>query len=240
MLLLHGTKPSHLYDILFEGLDPHLSLDGLFGKGTYLAEDAAKIDQYLTKDPAWKGNLPDHELHLLHKKLYERGVKHAGDVFYALVCRVALGEPVVTEDGTTGRDGEKIFQKSRSTLKGGKTSLVAELGDKLRRFREFVIFDPAALSINYLVALKRVRHYCDCGQTAAHRTVVNGRPENFGREILRCPQSAEDGGCKFFQMLPQCYCGRSAEVAEKRNGEKYYRCGAKRGFCDFKDILVKM
>ena len=59
------------HGILFEGLDPHLSKDGLFGKGTYLAEDAAKIDQYLKQDLEWRGNKPDHEL----QKLYEVGVK---------------------------------------------------------------------------------------------------------------------------------------------------------------------
>ena len=47
--------------------------DGLFGKGTYLAQDAAKIDQYLKQDLEWRGNKPDHEL----QKLYEVGVKHA-------------------------------------------------------------------------------------------------------------------------------------------------------------------
>ena len=46
------------------------SKDGLFGKGTYLAEDAAKIDQYLKQDLEWRSNKPDHEL-------YEVRVKHA-------------------------------------------------------------------------------------------------------------------------------------------------------------------
>ncbi|CAK9097318.1 unnamed protein product [Durusdinium trenchii] len=226
MLLLHGTKPNHLYNILFEGLDPHLSEDGIFGKGSYLAEDAAKVDQYLTKDPEWKGHAPGHELCALHKKLYDRNVKHATDVYYALVCRTALGELAVTKDGTTCvESGKAIFEdRRRKTLKQGKTSILAELGKKIRRFREFVVLDPAALSIEFLVALKRVRHYCDCGQTAVQRTVTNGLPENFGRDILFCPLGRADG-CGFIHMLPQCYCGRAAEVADKRNGEKYFRCG---------------
>jgi hypothetical protein len=33
VLLLHGTKPQHLYSLLFEGLDPQVSADGLFGRG---------------------------------------------------------------------------------------------------------------------------------------------------------------------------------------------------------------
>ena len=87
------SRPRH--GILFEGLDPHLSKDGLFGKGTYLAEDAAKIDQYLKQDLEWRGNKPDHEL----QNLYEVGVKHANHVYYALVCRTALGAAAITRMG---------------------------------------------------------------------------------------------------------------------------------------------
>ena len=102
------SRPRH--GILFEGLDPHLSKDGLFGKGTYLAEDAAKIDQYLKQDTEWRGNKPDHELHNLHKKLYEVGVKHAAHVYYALVCRAALGAAAITKDGKTcAKTKERIF-----------------------------------------------------------------------------------------------------------------------------------
>ena len=39
-MLIHGTTPTPLYGILFEGLDPALSKKGLFGNGTYLAADA--------------------------------------------------------------------------------------------------------------------------------------------------------------------------------------------------------
>ena len=89
------SRPRH--GILFEGLDPHLSKDGLFGKGTYLAEAAAKIDQYLKQDLEWRGNKPDHEL----QKLYEVGVKHATHVYYALVCRRALRSCRYHQDGKT-------------------------------------------------------------------------------------------------------------------------------------------
>jgi RNA:NAD 2'-phosphotransferase (TPT1/KptA family) len=43
VLLLHGTKPENLHSILFTGLDPEVSKEGLFGKGTYFAESAAKV-----------------------------------------------------------------------------------------------------------------------------------------------------------------------------------------------------
>ncbi|CAE8669573.1 unnamed protein product [Polarella glacialis] len=239
VLLLHGTKPEHLYDILFEGLDPKVSHKGLFGRGTYLAEDAAKVDQYLTMDAEWRGSKPEHELHQLHKQLYERGVKHGNQVFYALVCRVALGKVLKTKDGKTRNGSSKrVFKDSSkrvSKLAGGATSLLAELGCKIRRFREFVVFEPAAICIEYLVALKRVHHYCTCGEPAAERTVTK-QTENFGRAILVCSKPQGDPkNCGFIQMLPQCYCGRSAGIATKRDGEKYYRCGATKDWCDFRD-----
>jgi predicted RNA-binding protein YlxR (DUF448 family) len=37
--LLHGTDPSNLHSILFEGLDPRVANDGKFGRGVYFAEN---------------------------------------------------------------------------------------------------------------------------------------------------------------------------------------------------------
>ena len=53
----------------------------------------AKIDQYLKQDPEWKGCKPDHEL----QKLSEVCVKHATHIYYALVCRTALGAAASTK-----------------------------------------------------------------------------------------------------------------------------------------------
>ena len=52
-----------------------------------------KIDQYLKQDLEWRGNKPDHEL----QKLYG-STPH---VYYALVCRTALGAAAITKDGNT-------------------------------------------------------------------------------------------------------------------------------------------
>lgn len=230
-LLLHGTKPENLYDILFGGLDPGLAHNGLFGKGVYLAETAAKIDQYITEDADWHGKQEDdtHPLHKLHKKLYESGVKHPGGVYYALVVRSKFDhEPAVTMDGICpkGAPGEALFVDSRDRCKltGGKHSLVAELGDKICRYREFVMFDHDAIQIEYLVALKRVQHYCECGDSLADRTVVKDT-ENQGRKVKTC-HKGRDAGCGYFQMYPLCHCGESAKVYRKKHGdcERYYRC----------------
>jgi len=67
------------------------------------------------------------------------------------------------------------------------------------------------------------------GKQAVERTVVKDN-DNKGRKCLFCPTQT----CGFFQMYPMCHCGRSAGVAFKRDGSKYYRCGSRRDFCDFK------
>ena len=40
------------------------------------------------KDAELQWRKEDHHLHKLHRELYENNVKHAGDVYYALVCSV--------------------------------------------------------------------------------------------------------------------------------------------------------
>jgi len=44
-ILLHGTRPETLLTLLQNGLSERFS-GGLFGNGSYLAEDPSKIDQY--------------------------------------------------------------------------------------------------------------------------------------------------------------------------------------------------
>ena len=40
------------------------------------------------KDAELQWRKEDHHLHKLHRELYENNEKHAGDVYYALVCSV--------------------------------------------------------------------------------------------------------------------------------------------------------
>merc|ERR1719161_93272 len=55
LYLLHGTKPDVLMEVLNNGLNERFS-GGMFGDGTYFAEDAAKTDNYSTLDV----NFGDH------------------------------------------------------------------------------------------------------------------------------------------------------------------------------------
>mmetsp|Transcript_45202 Transcript_45202/g.110093 ORF Transcript_45202/g.110093 Transcript_45202/m.110093 type:complete len:336 (+) Transcript_45202:112-1119(+) len=67
--LLHSTDPKNLHSILFEGFDPTISHEGLFGRGVYFAECAAKSDQYAVEDQ--KRHCRENEpLYDLHHRLY--------------------------------------------------------------------------------------------------------------------------------------------------------------------------
>merc|ERR1712032_1566300 len=80
------------------GLNERFS-GGLFGNGTYLAEDIAKNDQYCTYD----GQHGDHPE--LHKLLFDKlGLVHPGKLLYVFVCRVVLGHMIRTKNGQTDHD----------------------------------------------------------------------------------------------------------------------------------------
>ena len=164
-MLLHGTKPNVLLDVLANGLNEGFSGIGAgsaFGAGIYLAEDVGKTDQYVTPDRHYDASKP------LHRQLYGHTVRHPGDVFYLLACRVALGHPARTQYmGTEARamdDGStKIFPVTPRVLAQipGITpamhyhSLTAELGGDILRYREFVIFKGTNVYPEYLIAYQR-------------------------------------------------------------------------------------
>ena len=102
------------------------------------------MDQYLEKDARDRKAQPSHELSALHHKLYGgSAAHHAGSVYYALVCRVLLGDAATTRDAKTELvDGSDLFEegKERRVLKSGAHALVGETGGVVVRFREFVSF----------------------------------------------------------------------------------------------------
>mmetsp|Transcript_41841 Transcript_41841/g.110297 ORF Transcript_41841/g.110297 Transcript_41841/m.110297 type:complete len:504 (-) Transcript_41841:291-1802(-) len=167
-MLLHGTKPDTLLAILANGPNERFS-GGLFGNGTYFGEDAAKIDQYTAIDAAFKRGgawaAP------LHSRLYGHGQpRHPGKVFYCLVCRVALGHFARTKEGAPfarSCDGNgPVFASATNTRElaavGGVTppihfhSLVAETGQKISRFREFIVFHSEYVYPEFLLSFHRV------------------------------------------------------------------------------------
>merc|ERR1712176_857333 len=108
--LSHGSKPETVPAILAGGLNERFS-GGLFGHGTYFAEDIAKNDQYCTQDVHY-GAYPD-----LHKELFDKtNTKHAGNLFYVFVCRVVLGKCITTKNGKTTTDNSGIWSSQNREL----------------------------------------------------------------------------------------------------------------------------
>ena len=113
------------------------------------------------------------------------------------------------------------------------SSLLAENGKLSPSFREFVVFNAEQVFIEYLVAYRRVRRFCDCGVPVLKRTVAKegiNRDRAFhfcGKKVTQ--ESSED--CEFKQMLPLCDCNRSAAIkisgTARNPGRKYYTCYSK-------------
>jgi len=177
-MLLHGTTPSQILSILSTGLNEHFSgshAGTAFGDGVYFAEDAGKVDHYVTMDHEHSGSAAARGNQELHQRLYTDAVSHPGRVFYLLVCRVAVGYVVRTKTHHDPRmrspdTGEPIFPVLRSRhmtrelapVSGvqppvAHNTLIAE--DHSRggpyRYREYIVFQNANIYPEYLIAYQR-------------------------------------------------------------------------------------
>eukprot|EP00928_Gymnodinium_smaydae_P071327 TRINITY_DN5494_c0_g1_i1.p1 TRINITY_DN5494_c0_g1~~TRINITY_DN5494_c0_g1_i1.p1 ORF type:complete len:699 (-),score=67.15 TRINITY_DN5494_c0_g1_i1:383-2479(-) len=159
MYLSHGSKPENILAILSGGLNERFS-QGIFGHGTYLAEDVAKNDQYCTVDER-HGRHSD-----LHRELFDKtGMRHEGALYYVFFCRVVMGYYVRTSDGSKDMDNtdKSIWSSGNrelSVIQGSSPpvihhSLIAETGVRIQRFREFILFHGDRIYPEYLVAYKR-------------------------------------------------------------------------------------
>lgn len=163
--LLHGTKPQIVIDVLQHGLNEKYStIGGLFGAGVYLAERPDKTDQYCVPDVP---GISDASMAELHSRLYRKSTRSKEDVFYTFLCRAILGVSVYTQDGQKSMRPpyEDVFRTSERrmlvAIPGTMPSipyhsLIGATGIKLRRFREFVVYEGARIFPEYLIAYKRV------------------------------------------------------------------------------------
>mmetsp|Transcript_65330 Transcript_65330/g.105856 ORF Transcript_65330/g.105856 Transcript_65330/m.105856 type:complete len:164 (+) Transcript_65330:2-493(+) len=153
--LLHGTKPDVVLSILKNGMNERFAGSAAgtaFGDGSYFADDAGKIDQYVTPDTAYSQANP------LHKQLYNESHKHPGNVFYAMVCRVALGHSVQYKE--MHETSFNPISKRRELCNIPNTapptpyhSLVAAAG--IYRYNEYVVFHSDHTYPEYLLAFQR-------------------------------------------------------------------------------------
>lgn len=155
LYLTHGTKPDVVLSVISGGLNERYS-GGIFGHGTYFAEDLGKNDQYVTEDTKYG----DHRD--LHKELYGQ-VRHPGKVYYAFLCRVAFGHFCVTKDARTDASGASIWssaQRELAYIPGVSPpepfhGLLGETGGSIQRYREFITFHGDRIYPEYLLAYHR-------------------------------------------------------------------------------------
>ena len=142
----------------------------MFGEGNYFADDGAKADQY-TRAADTRFETGSNPLAPMHALLYPDRALPASGVNYVFLCRVGLGCTIRTRDGRTCLDagvatGDQLFATQRRRQLGEIAgcrepkvpyhSLLAELGGKIARFREMVVFDGARIYPEYLLAYSRV------------------------------------------------------------------------------------
>lgn len=162
--LLAGARPEDTALLCREGLNPNAT-GGTFGRGVHLFEDAGRCDQNAFCDSTAKNK----ELKTQHSKLFTKSYQHPGNVYYVFVCRVVMGYFVRTR--TAGKDATDIDGEGPVYASGDfrelagipgtqppspYQSLVVELGEQLRRYREFVQFDCHLVYPEYLMAYQRV------------------------------------------------------------------------------------
>ena len=250
VILLHGTQPEVVLEILKGSLDPNMGRGGYFGRGTYFAEDPVKINQYVTAD------LRDDSL--LYEKLYTKDdIVPAGTIHFALVAYAALGDCPTTRDGRVDAAGAQLFTERAvpddyhdcCSLRGGAHALVAEAGAdcKVKRHREVVVFEKNAINIAFLVAFRRAKTHCVCGIPVRKRTwaddcVPGGQRQ---RDFIACANSRRgangkwEGGCGLATLLPRCFCPKPAGAdfrdAEPNPTSNCYAC--KKRKCGFREVL---
>jgi hypothetical protein len=163
---------------------------------------------------------------------------HKGNAFYALVCRVVLGEPTLAH-----------ARNSSARPANGLHSILADVSDM--PFREFVVFEKEALKIEYLVCYTRAKKYCGCGDPVRVRDykvpglISETNPEGH-RLIIACSNSTKDpisqkfrGGCGLVTSLPRCLCRKSKSVdfwgADLDDDGLTFRCKYRN--CQFKQLV---
>jgi serine/threonine protein kinase len=164
-LLMHGTNAGVLFNILSTGMNERYAgtaAGAAYGEGSYLAEDAGKNDQYTKVDPQYDGSSE------LHKRLYAHGARHQGMVFYILVCRVALGHQVRTQErgrlATSTDTGRRVFPisfRELDTVAGVSPPVhhhslrAPDPTPSQVRYREFIVFHSEYIYPEYLLAYQR-------------------------------------------------------------------------------------
>jgi len=129
--LFHGTRPSSAKDICNNGFRVDLSgsnKGSLYGPGIYCAESSAKADEYARDDKEG-----------LYMGLYAM-----------LLCRVVLGNPVVSAEDTPD-----VAELSRQLQSADKHSILGDREAVKNTFREFVVREASQAYPAYVIIYRR-------------------------------------------------------------------------------------
>ena len=158
--LLHGTKPALVWQIVQHGMNERFagaSAGTAFGDGSYFADDAGKIDQYVVEDPRYDA------ADALHQQLYSSS-RHPGIDFYAFVFRVTLGHSVkysIVPDGQEPCFNPKSRRRELKNIPNTETPtpyhslMPGALANNSYRYNEYVIFHSDLTYPEYLLAFQR-------------------------------------------------------------------------------------
>ena len=176
VFLLHGTDPAKVMQIAREGLNERFSSRSCFGFGSYLAEDAGKVDQYIKPEEFFRRNSD------LHFKLFSGSRRHPGRIFYIFLCRASLGLVARSRDGQKTLDGHSVWAQTKQRARQREFEFAANVWPKLRyhsqviektppeematapagstvveRYREFMTTHSERIYPEYLLAVRRVQ-----------------------------------------------------------------------------------
>jgi len=134
----HVVKQDPFKAILKEGFDSRLANSGMMGHGIYCAERPCKSDRYALRystDPTSKSS---------------------GERAQLLLCRVALGQPFVTEEHQRGiRRPPCLEGHVDSEIKCDHPRFDSVVFQGWQKYREFVVFDGAQVFPEFLVEYVR-------------------------------------------------------------------------------------
>mmetsp|Transcript_123603 Transcript_123603/g.246025 ORF Transcript_123603/g.246025 Transcript_123603/m.246025 type:complete len:776 (-) Transcript_123603:72-2399(-) len=161
--LLARARPEDVLCFAGEGLHPKANA-GQFGKGSHLVEDAGDCDQHAICDFSGKNK----ELKTMHARLFTKTANHPGNMYYIFVCRVVLGYFVrsstgdadaraMDEDGPVYAAGDKraLAHIPSTAPPVPYQSLIVEVGEQLRRYRQFIQFESRRIYPEYLLGYQR-------------------------------------------------------------------------------------
>lgn len=151
--LLLGTRPEEVAAFANEELFP---CSGKFGKGILLAEDAGRADRDASPDLVRSSK----ELKDMHTKLYGKGYKSTQQLQYIFVCRTALGHFARINHSKFPCDElttqQQVYHSAdRRSLCAPFESVVVEVGNEIRTYREFLQCNVGLIYPEYLVAYAR-------------------------------------------------------------------------------------